>query len=571
MAQTNLGQGLAKALALAGVAVTLVISPWGIYDPINLPKLCVMIPFAFVSLTLSFVILMNRGFQQFDKIAMISLALFGAFLSINSVFLSGNIAQSIWGAWGRNTGAVAYFCLSAILVGCSLLQPKDATLIFRYFSRLSYFVSAYTFLQYLGLDPIAWGQQLPFATLGNINFMSSFLGMATAFFIAKVVFEKQTFTARIHYVFFSLFNFFLILQSGSIQGIGILIAAVCVVTISYYWERRNRFMFATVAFFSVSTGLVVVMGVAGWGPLGRQLIQQTVLYRFDYWGAGWEMFKSSPIWGLGMDSYGDFYREFRGEIATQRTGPARVANTAHNVFLDLMSGGGLLGVSFLVLAFLVTFVWLIKRIANRTATPESYQMLPVVLGFFLFCLISINQLGVGVWGYIFLGTTLALLREDRVKEKLEKRPDSRISPSNSKESLRSIPVKRAKSVVFCGLAISIIATVGAVQQIRIDSGFLKAYKGTDIGLMTKYINAFAPTGFYEDKLLVLLTSKGLDSEALAVAERVIERDRRQFTAWSVVAYSSVASMSRRVEAKNALLKLDPFNRQLADELSAMGL
>jgi len=219
----------------------------------------------------------------------------------------------------------------------------------------------------------------------------------------------------------------------------------------------------------------------------------------------------------------------------------------------------------------VTFVWLIKRIANRTATPESYQMLPVVLGFFLFCLISINQLGVGVWGYIFLGTTLALLREDRVKEKLEKRPDSRISPSNSKESLRSIPVKRAKSVVFCGLAISIIATVGAVQQIRIDSGFLKAYKGTDIGLMTKYINAFAPTGFYEDKLLVLLTSKGLDSEALAVAERVIERDRRQFTAWSVIAYSSVASMSRRVEAKNALLKLDPFNRQLADELSAMGL
>jgi O-antigen ligase len=45
--------------------------------------------------------------------------------------------------------------------------------------------------------------------------------------------------------------------------------------------------------------------------------------------------------GVGVDSYGYFYKEYRDLEAIERTGPERVSNTAHNVFLDISSGAGI--------------------------------------------------------------------------------------------------------------------------------------------------------------------------------------------------------------------------------------
>ena len=47
-----------------------------------------------------------------------------------------------------------------------------------------------------------------------------------------------------------------------------------------------------------------------------------------------------PFTGVGLDSYGDWYRVSRTLAATLRRGPDITSNAAHNVFLDFSSNGG---------------------------------------------------------------------------------------------------------------------------------------------------------------------------------------------------------------------------------------
>lgn len=68
------------------------------------------------------------------------------------------------------------------------------------FMRTSYFISIYTTLQFADLDPIPWSQKLPVATLGNINFMSAFLGLANIIILGKFFVEKLQISQKIFFV-----------------------------------------------------------------------------------------------------------------------------------------------------------------------------------------------------------------------------------------------------------------------------------------------------------------------------------------------------------------------------------
>ena len=76
------------------------------------------------------------------------------------------------------------------------------------------------------------------------------------------------------------------------------------------------------------------------GPLAPLIYQISIQLRGDYMHAGWEMTTLNPFFGVGMDSYGDWYRQARGEITTLRGSAERISNSAHNIFLDISSNGG---------------------------------------------------------------------------------------------------------------------------------------------------------------------------------------------------------------------------------------
>ena len=58
-------------------------------------------------------------------------------------------------------------------------------------------------------------------------------------------------------------------------------------------------------------GFIALMGALQKGPLTKLIYKTSVSLRGEYWQAGWNMAKEFPLTGVGMDSYGDWYRRAR--------------------------------------------------------------------------------------------------------------------------------------------------------------------------------------------------------------------------------------------------------------------
>jgi O-antigen ligase len=88
---------------------------------------------------------------------------------------------------------------------------------------------------------------------------------------------------------------------------------------------------------------------------------QNVFIRMDYWRVAWGMFVDRPVWGEGLGSFGDFYRQsgaFNLEDERQ-TDP-------HNQLLLLLAETGVVGLvlAALLLRYMVTRAWPSGRVAE---------------------------------------------------------------------------------------------------------------------------------------------------------------------------------------------------------------
>ena len=106
------------------------------------------------------------------------------FFTLSLIFSGAPFVQQFWGVFGRNTGFLTYFCLITIFLALIIFENLSffkkiyLTLVFT-----SLPVTIYCLVQYANLDPINWSAKHVFATFGNTNFLSAFLGMgATAVF-----------------------------------------------------------------------------------------------------------------------------------------------------------------------------------------------------------------------------------------------------------------------------------------------------------------------------------------------------------------------------------------------------
>lgn len=122
-----------------------------------------------------------------------------------------------------------------------------------------------------------------------------------------------------------------------------------------------------------------------------------------YWRAAVNMISHNPFFGVGMDGFGDWYRRARSpEIA--RINPGITSDTAHNIPLDIGSGGGL-PLMILYLAIIGLALYSIIKVVKRKSEFDV-MFSAVVAAWFAYqaqSLISINQLGLGVWGWSLTG------------------------------------------------------------------------------------------------------------------------------------------------------------------------
>jgi O-antigen ligase len=557
MIQNIVVHRIAQLLLIVGPIATLAISPFSNYDPINLIKILFVSSLAFS--VLGFLVYLNTETQsRIDVDLWIASVGFIIWMLVVMVTSGAPVNQQFWGMFGRNTGILTYFILIIVLLGTVFVQRID------FYNKLviaiiitSIPVTGYALVQVSGNDPIAWSEMAPFATLGNINFSSAFFGLASLCATVLLFAKSIKIAVKVVMSLLIIINLTIILETESIQGIMIYFAGVGIA--GYFYVRSNpKLRILRVPYLVASATILVltVMAVLNQGPLAKFIFGNTILFRYDYWYAGWMMTLKNPIFGVGMDSYGDWYRELRGEVATGRTGPDRITNTAHNIYLDISSNGGFpLLLAYLAILFLAARAAF--RVFKRTTEFDPYfvAIFSAWVAYLIQAAVSINQIGVGIWGWLFTGALIGFEKSTRnVKSgRVEVKSDK--TRRSGQQETATIPAIAA----LIGIGSFVVGFLLAFFPFNADSNYKKASLSGSYEQIRSSVQAAAATAYHYELALDWALKNNNEAQAIELAEGLLERYPRSFMALRVLQVLPTVPADRKQEAYEMLRTMDPYN------------
>lgn len=401
-----------KILAITPLAMVIAISPWQTLDSINLPKFLILVSAAGALFILSVFDRKHSIISSVPKSALIVFIgiLISLFLSL--VTSGAPFVQQFYGVNGRNTGLISYVSLLVIwLVAIAHSQDLLIEKVIRNTILGGQLTAAYCLLQYFGADPISWNN--PYSPilgfLGNPNFASAFLGISSVAAVTVVIDSQAKSIQRVICASQIILSLALIVLSNSQQGLLVIASGVAfLAAIRIYFIKNKLLLILFVTMITAAT-VSAILGMLKIGPLSSILYQDSITFRGDYWRAAIQMVKQKPLFGVGLDSYGDWYRRGRDLEATVRRGPEIVTNAAHNVYLDMLANGGIALFALYFVSVILVVISIIKII--NSGKPLNSSHLALIACWFAFqiqSVISINQLGLVIWGWVFGGLIIGL-------------------------------------------------------------------------------------------------------------------------------------------------------------------
>jgi O-antigen ligase len=545
----------------AGIA-TLIILPSTSDDPVNVPKLLIIAVGGFAVLG----ILLTQQKILFDPryrpATILGIAFFLDLLIV--LIVSGtNFNQEFFGTYGRATGFVTYSSLTFLLVAAVFVaQPTTLNMVSRTLVITGGASVFYGLLQSLGADPANWVLPLNpvVGFLGNPNFQSSFVGFNGVFVFALILNAKYSLITRFLLFFDLLLSLYVIHATDSQQGFLVLIGGISVVGI--IWIRYSQFKILTIPAFVFGTAgaVVVALGSLNSGPLASLLYKASVTYRGDYWRAGWKMSVENPLFGVGLDSYGDWYPRERTIEATLRRGPEIVSNAAHNVFLDFSSNGGfplVLIYIFILCLVLASSVRVFRR--SQSFNPTFTGLFAVWLGYQAQSIISLNQLGLAVWGWIISGLLIGY--------EINTRSDSHsftATPKQAKvKSASSIPKQKVSAGVLIAMLTGGIIGLGlGAPPVIASSNYLSAINSKDADLIQQAAFTNPKDATRSAQVALIFIENNLPDRALTVIQDAKRNFPDSYDVWKLLAALSNAPAADVAEAKAQMKRLDPTNPDL---------
>lgn len=557
---------IARLMAFTLSAVTVVVFTQSVTDPVNVTKLFFLGALAFATAG-SAVKTFNSHFLKENQFPLIFLAIFIVFAISTLVSSNAPFSQSLYGVYGRNNGFLLYLLLAMLFI--SSLAITKLHLFRKYLAALAiagvinvlYALWVMAFGDFIGWNN-PYGNLL--GTLGNPNFIGSFFGMFAALLFTVVASKTESRTIRIGSLTLLPLVFLGIIDSNAVQGKVLFVAGAGIVF--FYWIR-SRFPSKTISFIYLLTALlgfvVALYGTLQKGPLAGVLYKESVSLRGEYWHAGWTTGLANPIFGAGFDSYGDWYRRSRRESALTLPGVDTVSNTAHNVFLDMFAFGGWpLFISYILLVLLVVVSIVKFTIRNKKFDPIFVGLTSVWACYQLQSTISINQIGLAIWGWAFGAAIVAYDMNDA-----RNNVDTQITTSTSSAGKRKVKNSQT-SVVTPGLTAGLAAVVGmliAVPPLSADMKWRSAQMSQDANqvesvLTPSYLNPINSFAFAN--IVGVFETNNLTDLAFKYGKDAVEFNPDSFEAWRTLSQLSKTSDAERQVAFANMRRLDPLNRTI---------
>ena len=540
---------------------TLLVLPTTAFDPINVPKLVVIAVGGFMAL--GGLAAERKRFLQ-SKYRLIHV--FGLAFILDLIIVlcvSGtNFNQEFYGTFGRATGFVAYFSLCLLLVS-AVVSAQVSTLMKITWTLLATGGASilYGAVQALGGDPFNWvsGYNPVIGFLGNPNFQSSFVGFnGIAAFAVMIGSNKRS--LRMIMAIDVIASVVVISLTDSQQGFLVLAGGIAVVALM--WIKNSKFKVAMIPALVVSfIGVVLVaLGSLNSGPLASLLYKASVTYRGDYWRAGWKMTVEYPLFGVGLDSYGDWYRRARTVEATLRRGPDVVSNAAHNVLLDLSSNGGfpLLIIYLFMLGLVLVSAWRVLRRSN-TFDPFFSGLFAVWIAYQAQSIISLNQLGLAVWGWIISGLIIGYeINTREASGGIDSKQNLKKGKNGSAKAQQTV----SAGVLVGMFAGGLVGLIIGLQPLIASSKFLSALNSQDPKLVQQaaYISPLDATYMY--RIADILANNNLVAAATAVSNDSLKSFSDDYPLWAIRTRLEGLPQEEIDRALKEMKRLDPHNPNL---------
>ena len=407
--------GFLPVWLLAGTALTTLIFHTSASDPFNAVKFWVLlIVGSWLLGNLCTTTWRDARAGRTSKVEKLGEVLLGIFLLALLIDLITTDVKfnGLFGTYQRRTGLLAYLGFAVLFMAAMKFTKLECarTLQLVIFATAS-LMTIYGLMQHFHHDFVKWNNPYNpiLTTLGNPDFSSAVLGIFVVSAFGLFMNFEASKVNRFASAGIGILMLVIIKFSAVTQGF--LAAVVGCGFIFLVWAYQKSKLFGrAILGVGLLGGILMILGTLQVGPLTKYIFKTSVTYRGDYWRAGFRMLKAHPIFGVGLDRFGAYFGQYRDATQVLRRGPNVVSNAAHNVWIQLAATGGLL----LLLSYLALMVFVGWRavVSLKSHSGNEQIIVATVVGLWLTyqaqAFISIDNIGIAVWGWLFGGMIVAI-------------------------------------------------------------------------------------------------------------------------------------------------------------------
>jgi len=554
---------LSFILAWGTLGITILLTDRISTDPVNVSKMLLLSVVAFSVLPIVYI--QKSGLFYKEKALVLASLAFVLFALI-SVFTSANtIERGLYGAFSRNTGLLTYASLVIVFLAATLLTLKQSfEKVIKSLLLAGVINTIYSLVAASGYDVITWNNpsKAILGTFGNPNFISAFMGIFFTLLIVQILDHNISTRARLLFLGLLPFVAITIYFSRSLQGI--MVAGFgSILAVYFYIRSKEGYLTTSRLYFggAVIAGFFAVAGILNKGPLASFLYSYTVDLRGEYWKAGINMGLGNPIFGVGVDSYGTNYRTYRELSATVAPGLEVTTDTAHNVYIDAFAGIGFPGLlTYLAINGLILFAALnhlkkVKAFDGRFLTLflcwATYQLQSIV---------SINQIGLAVWGWLLGGSIIAYTRSYSNENLVDNKGKSKIPVAKKlQKSQDNVLIDASTSMKIIGGAV--IGLLIALPPFVMDAKLRNFFSGNSGRSETAIAigQSWPVDNLRLNKIIVSLATNNQNDQARELAAFAALKFPNDYASWWALYQLTRDEIPEKEYLRNKLHEIDPYN------------
>jgi len=529
---------------IAAFFVTVVMTPWLNSDSLIIPKLIVLFATAMFLTPRIIAFMKVKNSERLTKVVLFLASLIFIQMILVVFTSSSPIEQQIYGRTGRGLGFITEFSILIFLCTAYFSSTPEKIKYFYYFFMGSCLISSgYSILQRFGLDIFDWNTRTNgiIGTLGNPNFQSSFAAMAL---MPSLIYFLGSKYGLIKSITLALPLLITIYICQSTQGYVSAAIGVAVLLLVYTWYKK-RLVFYTASAFSIISFWLIIQGILNNGPLANYLYKPSVASRGEMLRNSFSVAKDNPIFGVGLDSLGDFYLKYKD--AKTLAGVNEFTDHAHNAIVNNAATGGF---PFAILQLLIVLLVLGVSIAvikkSKSFNKETAILFSVWVCFQAQSMISPSNISMMAWNSLISGTLLSQYRNLGIQAEV-KQVDIR----------KVFDLTKPFSLFLLLISIMICFPYYNVDRMQVVSA--KTGNGE---LAMKSAFSFPQSTVRYSRIADAFIESNLAPQALELGRAAAKFNPNAPSAWGLILVNNLATREERIKAKNELIKLDPQNIEI---------